>query len=146
MLVIQEAGSAADSPSTADSHYHYDDAGLEGLNDVQSVGGDVQLCSDSDISMGNNIPTPILVATATTSDRLDTFKTEYHPHSGHALIIKGFSVYRTKKLEMTQSPIINDELWQPFSCHADFEFAEVYLESSAWTRASSQLTPVRAIA
>ncbi|KAG2145010.1 hypothetical protein BD769DRAFT_1382843 [Suillus cothurnatus] len=43
MLVIQEAGLAADSPSGADSHYHYDDAGLEGLDDVQSIGGDVWL-------------------------------------------------------------------------------------------------------
>jgi hypothetical protein len=44
MLVIQEAGLAADSPSGADSHYHYDDAGLEGLDDMQSIGGDVWLC------------------------------------------------------------------------------------------------------
>jgi hypothetical protein len=42
-LVIQEAGSAADSPSAADSHYHYDDAGLQGLDDVQSIGGDARL-------------------------------------------------------------------------------------------------------
>jgi hypothetical protein len=42
-LVIQEAGSAADSPSAADSHYHYDDAGFEGLDDVQSVGKDTRL-------------------------------------------------------------------------------------------------------
>ncbi|KAG1822076.1 uncharacterized protein BJ212DRAFT_1297315 [Suillus subaureus] len=39
-LVVQEAGSATDSLAAADSHYHYDDAGLEGLNDVQSVRGD----------------------------------------------------------------------------------------------------------
>ncbi|KAG1865546.1 hypothetical protein DFJ58DRAFT_838652 [Suillus subalutaceus] len=124
-LVIQEAGSAADSPSAADSHYHYDDAGFEGLDDVQSVGKDTRLRSDSDISMGNNIPAPISVATATTSDRLDTFKTEYHPHSGHAPIIESFSVYGTNKPETTQSPVIDDEPWQPFSCRADFEFAEL---------------------
>ncbi|KAG1738198.1 hypothetical protein EDB19DRAFT_1983664 [Suillus lakei] len=174
MLVIQEAGSAADSPSAADSHYHYDDAGFEGLDDVQSVGKDTRLRSDSDISMGNNIPAPISVATATTSDRLDTFKTEYHPHSGHAPIVESFSVYGTNKPETTQSPVIDDEPWQPFSCRADFEFAELAHRaalskdqtnellkfiwrvadgrtnftfkthndvSTAWTRASSQLTP-----
>ncbi|KAG1860331.1 hypothetical protein DFJ58DRAFT_715642 [Suillus subalutaceus] len=112
--------------------------------------------------MGNNIPAPISVATATTSDHLDTFKTEYHPHSGCAPI------------ETTQSPVIDDEPWQPFSCRADFEFAELAHRaalgkdqtnellkfiwrvadgrtnftfkthndvSAAWTRASSQLTP-----
>ncbi|KAG1893663.1 uncharacterized protein F5891DRAFT_985645 [Suillus fuscotomentosus] len=156
-LVIQEAGSAADSPSAADSHYHYDDAGLEGLDYVQSIGGDARLRSDSDISMGSNIPAPISAATATTSDRLDTFKTEYHPHSGCAPIVESFSVYGTNKPEMTQSPIINDKPWQPFSCHqtnellkfiwrvADgctkFTFKTHNDVSAAWTRASSQLTP-----
>ncbi|KAG1870704.1 hypothetical protein DFJ58DRAFT_713928 [Suillus subalutaceus] len=75
--------------------------------------------------MGNNIPAPISVATATTSDRLDTFKTEYHPHSGRAPIVESFSVYGTNKPETTQSPVIDDEPWQPFSCRADFEFAEL---------------------
>jgi hypothetical protein len=75
--------------------------------------------------MDNNIPAPILVATATTSDRLDTFKTEFHSHSGHARIIESFSVYGTNKPEMMRSPIINDKPWQPFSCRADFEFAEL---------------------
>ncbi|KAG1854811.1 hypothetical protein DFJ58DRAFT_841293 [Suillus subalutaceus] len=150
-LVIQEAGSAADSPSAADSHYHYDDAGFEGLDDVQSVGKDTRLRSDSDISMGNNIPTPI---SWSRSDRRELF--------------------HFNKPETTQSPVIDDEPWQPFSCCADFEFAELAHRaalskdqtnellkfiwrvadghtnftfkthndvSAAWTRASSQLTP-----
>ncbi|KAG1897478.1 uncharacterized protein F5891DRAFT_982657 [Suillus fuscotomentosus] len=83
------------------------------------------ICSDSDISMGSNIPAPISAATATTLDRLDTFKTEYHPHSGRAPIVESFSVYGTNKPETTQSPIIDDKPWQPFSCCADFEFAEL---------------------
>ncbi|KAG1841300.1 hypothetical protein DFJ58DRAFT_718174 [Suillus subalutaceus] len=54
---------------------------------------------------------------------LDTFKTEYHPKSGRATTIETFSTFGRKQDQWL--PIIDEEPWQPFSCHADFEFAEL---------------------
>ncbi|KAG1897470.1 uncharacterized protein F5891DRAFT_1191931 [Suillus fuscotomentosus] len=123
-LVVQEAGSGADSLTAADSYDDAAAAGLEGLDDMGSIGGDARLRSDSDVSMGtNSIPAPISTATATTLARLDTFKTEFHPHSGCTETVESFSVYRTRP-ETTRS-VIDDEPWQPFSCRADFEFAKL---------------------
>ncbi|KAG1898174.1 uncharacterized protein F5891DRAFT_1129601 [Suillus fuscotomentosus] len=48
---------------------------------------------------------------------------EYHPHSGHVTSIDTFFTFRYK--EHQQSSVINDEPWQPFSCRADFELAEL---------------------
>ncbi|KAG1796238.1 uncharacterized protein HD556DRAFT_1431370 [Suillus plorans] len=50
-------------------------------------------------------------------------KTEYHPKSGRATSIETFSTFRHNQDQ--QPPIIDEEPWQPFSCHADFEFAEL---------------------
>ncbi|KAG1819402.1 hypothetical protein DFJ58DRAFT_720208 [Suillus subalutaceus] len=57
--------------------------------------------------MGNNIPSNF----GSHSNYLRSsrhIQDEYHPHTGD-----------------TQSPVIDDEPWQPFSCRADFEFAEL---------------------
>ncbi|KAG1832600.1 hypothetical protein F4604DRAFT_1886959 [Suillus subluteus] len=48
---------------------------------------------------------------------------QYHPHSGHATSIETFSAFGRKQDQ--QPPIVDEEPWQPFSCHADFEFAEL---------------------
>lgn len=84
----------------------------------------VESGSDSDISMGSIIPVLISAATATTLAQFNMFKTEYHPHSGHAPIVESFSVYGTRS-ETTQSPVIDDKPWQPFSYCADFEFTKL---------------------
>ncbi|KAG2155312.1 uncharacterized protein EDB93DRAFT_1080391 [Suillus bovinus] len=56
----------------------------------------------------------------------DTFKTKYHPNSKHVPTIKTFSAFEhSVKAEARSPPIIDDEPWQPFMCHADFEFAEL---------------------
>ncbi|KAG1858350.1 hypothetical protein C8R48DRAFT_564132, partial [Suillus tomentosus] len=53
----------------------------------------------------------------------DTFKTEFHPHSGHPTTIETFSAYGSGS--ETRSPIVDDTPWHPFTCHVDFEFAEL---------------------
>ncbi|KAG1797456.1 uncharacterized protein HD556DRAFT_1233350 [Suillus plorans] len=54
---------------------------------------------------------------------LDTFKTEYHPHSGRATSVESFSTFGRKEHQLP--PIVDNEPWQPFACRADFEFAEL---------------------
>jgi len=73
-----------------------------------------------------SVPRPTISAlpntlSAVNSD-LDTFKTEYHPNSGRAPSIESFSVYGRKEVP---TPILDEEPWQPFSCRADFEFADL---------------------
>lgn len=120
---------------------------------------------------------PVSAATATTSARLDTFKTEYHPHSSRPTTIERFSVYGHRS-ETQWSPIIDGDPWHPFTCREDFEFAELAHKAAlnkdhtnellnliwriaeghtkftfkshaevttAWARASSQMTPVRTV-
>ncbi|KAG0708008.1 hypothetical protein DFH29DRAFT_979597 [Suillus ampliporus] len=91
------------------------------------------------------------------------FKTEFHPHSGHPTTIETFSTYRSGS--GTRSPIVDDTPWHPFTCRADFEFAELMHKAAlnkdqtnellkfiwrfkthadimtAWASASSQMTP-----
>jgi hypothetical protein len=83
---------------------------------------------DSDSSMASSHgPTPptlsSLAAETSVPSSLDTFKTEYHPKSGRTTTIETFSTFGHKQDQ--QLPIINEEPWQPFSCRADFEFAEL---------------------
>ncbi|KAG1730266.1 uncharacterized protein EDB91DRAFT_1239125 [Suillus paluster] len=66
---------------------------------------------------------PVSAATATTSARSDTFKTEFHPHSGHPTTVETFSAYGTGL--GTRSPMVDDTPWHPFTCCADFEFTEL---------------------
>ncbi|KAG2036685.1 hypothetical protein BDR03DRAFT_982794 [Suillus americanus] len=77
--------------------------------------------------MASHGPTPptlsSLAAVPSVHSDLDTFKTEYHPHSGHATSIETFSAFGRKQDQ--QPPIVDEEPWQPFSCCADFEFAEL---------------------
>lgn len=119
---------------------------------------------------------PVSAATATTSACSDTFKTEFHPHSGRPIAVKTFSAYGSGS--GPRSPVVDDTPWHPFTSRADFEFAEfthkVVLNKdqtnellkfiwrvadghtkfsfhmhtdvmTAWARASSQMTPVRAM-
>ncbi|KAG0692969.1 hypothetical protein DFH29DRAFT_985615 [Suillus ampliporus] len=51
------------------------------------------------------------------------FKTEFHPHSGHPTTIETFSTYGSGS--GTHSPVVDDTPWHPFTCRADFEFAEL---------------------
>ncbi|KAG1775238.1 hypothetical protein EV702DRAFT_1180452 [Suillus placidus] len=97
----------------------------------------------------------------------DTFKTEYHPNSGRAPAIETFSAFgHSVEAEASSMPIIDDTPWQPFTCRADFEFAELAHQaalnkdqtnkmlqdkqslrsdltevSKAWDRAATQMTP-----
>ncbi|KAG1897930.1 uncharacterized protein F5891DRAFT_1129641 [Suillus fuscotomentosus] len=77
--------------------------------------------------MASHTPTPLplssLSAVPLVHSNLDTFKTEYHPKSGHATSIKTFPMFGCKQDQ--QLPIVEEEPWQPFSCRADFEFAEL---------------------
>lgn len=66
---------------------------------------------------------PVSTATATTSAHSNTFKTEFHPHSGHPTTIKTFSAYGSGS--ETHSPMVDDTPWHSLTCHADFEFAEL---------------------
>lgn len=81
----------------------------------------------SDSSMASHAPTPLalssLSAVTSVHSDLDTFKTEYHPKSGRATSIETFSTFGRKQDQ--QPPIVDEEPWQPFSCRADFEFAEL---------------------
>ncbi|KAG1818862.1 hypothetical protein EV424DRAFT_1539944 [Suillus variegatus] len=90
--------------------------------DAMSVGVD----SDSSMASSHG-PTPptlsSLAAETSVPSGFDTFKTEYHPKYGRATTIETFSTFRRKQDQWL--PIINEEPWQPFSCHADFEFAEL---------------------
>ena len=121
----------------------------------------------------------ISAATAPTASAcLDTFKTEYHPHSNRPTAVESFSAYgRSTSESDAQSPIIDADPWHPFTCREDFEFAELAHKAAlnkdqtndllkliwriaegrtkftfrshadittAWARASSQMTPVRA--
>ncbi|KAG1870895.1 hypothetical protein F4604DRAFT_1583497 [Suillus subluteus] len=85
------------------------------------------MSADSDSSMASHGPTPptlsSLAAVPSVHSDLDTFKTEYHPHSGRATSIETFSAFGRKQDQ--QPPIVDEEPWQPFSCRADFEFAEL---------------------
>ncbi|KAG1887727.1 hypothetical protein F4604DRAFT_1916549 [Suillus subluteus] len=64
-----------------------------------------------------------LAAVPSIHSDLDTFKTEYHPKSGCVTSIETFLTFGCKQDK--QPPIIDKELWQPFSCYADFKFAEL---------------------
>ncbi|KAG1810622.1 uncharacterized protein BJ212DRAFT_1200306, partial [Suillus subaureus] len=56
----------------------------------------------------------------------DMFKTKYHPNSGHTPAIETFSTFgHSVEAEASSIPIVNDTLWQPFMCCADFEFTEL---------------------
>lgn len=85
--------------------------------------------ADSDLSMASSShgltpPTlSSLAAETSVPSSLDTFKTEYHPKSGRATTIETFSTFGRKQDQWL--PIIDEEPWQPFSCRADFEFAEL---------------------
>ncbi|KAG2130564.1 hypothetical protein BD769DRAFT_1666871 [Suillus cothurnatus] len=72
-------------------------------------------------------PTPptlsLLAAETSVPSGLDTFKTGYHPKSGCTTTIETFSTFGHKQDQ--QLPIIDEEPWQPFSCHADFKFAKL---------------------
>ncbi|KAG1852470.1 hypothetical protein DFJ58DRAFT_728542 [Suillus subalutaceus] len=112
--------------------HDYPAAGLEGgLDDTQSIEAEARQCSNSDTSMASAsagaAPPPGLIpvsaATATTSARSDTFKTEFHPHSGRPETVETFSAYGGGLA--TRSPIVDDTPWHPFTCCADFEFAEL---------------------
>ncbi|KIK41608.1 hypothetical protein CY34DRAFT_85128 [Suillus luteus UH-Slu-Lm8-n1] len=75
-------------------------------------------------SHGPTPPTLSSIAAETSvPSGLDTFKTEYHPKSGRATTIETFSTFGRKQDQWL--PIIDEEPWQPFSCRADFEFAEL---------------------
>ncbi|KAG1861170.1 hypothetical protein DFJ58DRAFT_715501 [Suillus subalutaceus] len=75
-------------------------------------------------SHGPTPPTLSSIAAETSvPSGLDTFKTEYHLKSGCATTIETFSTFGRKQDQWL--PIINEEPWQPFSCHADFEFAKL---------------------
>ncbi|KAG1898812.1 uncharacterized protein F5891DRAFT_1129282 [Suillus fuscotomentosus] len=50
------------------------------------------------------------------------FKTEYHPNSGRPTVIENFSVYGCGD---AVPPFVDNSPWLPFSCCADFEFAEL---------------------
>ncbi|KAG1718801.1 uncharacterized protein EDB91DRAFT_1089794 [Suillus paluster] len=95
--------------------------------DAMSVGGDSQQRADSDSSMASHGPTPptlpSLAAVPSVHSDLDTFKMEYHPHSGCATSIETFSAFGRKQDQ--QPPIVDKEPWQPFSCRADFKFAKL---------------------
>ncbi|KAG1799033.1 uncharacterized protein HD556DRAFT_1231771 [Suillus plorans] len=77
--------------------------------------------------MASHAPTPLalssLSAVPSVHSDLDTFKTEYHPKSGRATSIETFSMFGRNQDQ--QPPIVDEEPWQPFSCRADFEFAEL---------------------
>ncbi|KAG1901609.1 uncharacterized protein F5891DRAFT_1187480 [Suillus fuscotomentosus] len=65
-------------------------------------------------------------ATAAVPITCDTFKTKYHPNSRRAPAIETFSAFgHSIEAEARSLPIVDDEPWQPFMCHADFEFAEL---------------------
>ncbi|KAG1901570.1 uncharacterized protein F5891DRAFT_1187429 [Suillus fuscotomentosus] len=95
--------------------------------DVMSISGDSQQCADSDSSMASCARTPLppssLSAVPLVHSNLKTFKMEYHPKSGCATSIETFSIFGHKQDQ--QPSIVVEEHWQPFSCCADFEFAEL---------------------
>ncbi|KAG1883635.1 hypothetical protein F4604DRAFT_1920145 [Suillus subluteus] len=114
------------------SGHDYPAVGLEGgLDDTQSIEAEARQCSNSDTSMASAsagaAPPPGLIpvsaATAMTSARSDTFKTEFHPHSGRPETVETFSAYGGGSA--TRSPIVDDTPWHPFTCRADFKFAEL---------------------
>ncbi|KAG1787402.1 uncharacterized protein HD556DRAFT_1312729 [Suillus plorans] len=96
------------------------------LIDTMSISGDAHQRSASDTSMGTT-PIPNMLSSLPTvpsaRSNLDTFKTEYHPHSGRTTSVEIFSTFGRK--EHPQLPIIDEQPWQPFTCHVDFEFAEL---------------------
>jgi hypothetical protein len=54
------------------------------------------------------------------------FKTEFHPQSKKAPLFQSYEEFRHYSSQ--QQPLF-EEPWQPFSCHGDFEFAEIVLEA-----------------
>ncbi|KAG1795406.1 uncharacterized protein HD556DRAFT_1431701 [Suillus plorans] len=81
--------------------------------------------SESDTSMGIPACTTLssLPIMPSAPPNLDTFKTEYHPHSGRATSVESFSTFGCKEHQLP--PIVDNEPWQPFACYADFEFAKL---------------------
>ncbi|KAF9245417.1 hypothetical protein BU15DRAFT_85700 [Melanogaster broomeanus] len=53
----------------------------------------------------------------------DSFKTEYHPKSGHETVTESFSDFSHS--HSTTQPIVDDKPWQPFVTSGDFEFSEI---------------------
>jgi hypothetical protein len=59
---------------------------------------------------------------ATAAAASDSFKTEYHPKSGHPTVYESFSAFASKP---PPPPIPDHEPWKPFISREDFEFAEI---------------------
>ncbi|KAG1899028.1 uncharacterized protein F5891DRAFT_1190206 [Suillus fuscotomentosus] len=128
---VAVADTTGPSQPVDDQHANYDIENVEGADDnafgdvedgVMSIGGDSCLRSGSDTSM---LTSRSAVATAVPI-ACDTFKTEYHPNSGRAPAIETFSTFgHPVEAEASSTPIVDNTPWQPFTCRADFEFAEL---------------------
>jgi hypothetical protein len=53
----------------------------------------------------------------------DSFRTEYHPNSGHATVTEPFSAF--SRSYSAPKYIVDNEPWRPFLTSGDFEFAEL---------------------
>ncbi|KAG1851348.1 hypothetical protein DFJ58DRAFT_729007 [Suillus subalutaceus] len=102
----------------------HDDVVYGTADDIMSIGGDSRLRSGSDTSMSTSIIGSVAATAVPITS--DTFKTEYHPNSGHAPTIETFSTFgQSIKAEASSPPIVDNKPWEPFTCRADFEFAEL---------------------
>jgi len=61
----------------------------------------------------------------------DSFKTEFHPKSGHPTTVDSFSKFDRSQHNVPRSLIDdNSEPWHPFHTPADFEFSEIAHKSA----------------
>ncbi|KIK18210.1 hypothetical protein PISMIDRAFT_109892 [Pisolithus microcarpus 441] len=57
----------------------------------------------------------------------DSFKTGFHPKSGHPTMVDSFSTFDRSQGRTQNQPMVDDnsQPWHPFQTHEDFEFSEI---------------------
>ncbi|KIK18724.1 hypothetical protein PISMIDRAFT_24608 [Pisolithus microcarpus 441] len=57
----------------------------------------------------------------------DSFKTEFHPKSGHPMMVDSFSTFDCSQGQTQNQPMVDDDSqpWHPFQTCEDFEFSEI---------------------
>jgi hypothetical protein len=69
---------------------------------------------------------------------VDDIKTEYHPSSGHPILIQHFGEYGLEVSDL-ESPSPDAEPWKPFQTRLDFEFAELTLKAALNEKQTNEL-------
>ncbi|KIK77693.1 hypothetical protein PAXRUDRAFT_28761 [Paxillus rubicundulus Ve08.2h10] len=106
----------ASVPDYSDNNSINTSAAFDGAEDTYN--GDVMSISGESRQTYQQVPETLR----------DYFKTEYHPKSSRPPVTKSFSTYGQTSAAMP--PIVDQQPWQPYLSHLDFEFVELTHEAA----------------